>query len=84
MYSERFQRNVWITNHARLMMEERSVPELLLLDLLETGNIKEKTARDLWIYKAYPERPDNLVCTAVMKGQAIIIKTVMVNWQLEE
>ena len=65
-------------------MEERSVSESLLLDLLETGTIKEKTTSDLWIYKAYPERPDNLVCTAVVKGQAIIVKTAMINWRLEE
>ncbi|MDQ2693783.1 MAG: DUF4258 domain-containing protein [Pseudomonadota bacterium] len=66
MFSSRFQKNVHLTYHARQRMAERAIPEPLLLDLIETGTIKHKDARRLWIFKAYPDRQDNLLCVAAV------------------
>ena len=54
------------------------------MDLIETGDIKRKSEIHWWFYKDFPERIDNLVCAAVQKGDALIVKTVMIDWQLEE
>lgn len=84
MFSQRFQKNIRLTHHVRARMEKRDISLELLLVLIETGDIRHKPESDLWIYRQYPERPDNMVCTAVVVGQAVIVKTVMVDWILEE
>ena len=84
MFSQRFQKNVRLTHHVRVRMEKRDISLELLLDLIETGDIRYKSESDLWIYRQYLERADNMVCTAVVVGQAVIVKTVMVDWTLEE
>lgn len=65
-------------------MDKRDVSLELLFDLIETGDIRHKSEFDLWIFRHYPERTDNMVCTAVVVGQAVVVKTVMVDWTLEE
>jgi Domain of unknown function (DUF4258) len=84
VFSQRFQKNIQLTHHVRERMEKRDISIELLLELIETGNIRHKSESDLWIYRQYPDRADNLVCTAVVIGQAVIVKTVMVDWILEE
>jgi hypothetical protein len=84
MFSQRFQKNVRLTHHVRARMDKRDISIELLLDLIETGDIRHKSEADLWIYKRYTERADNMVCTAVVVGQAVVVKTVMVDWTLEE
>jgi len=84
MYSQRFQKNIRLTHHVKARMDKRDISLEQLLDLIETGDIKSKSETDLWIYKGYTECSDNLVCTAVVVGQAVIVKTVMVDWILEE
>jgi hypothetical protein len=84
MFSQRFQKNVRLTHHVRARMDKRDISIELLLDLIETGDIRHKSETDLWIYKRYTERADNMVCAAVVVGQAVIVKTVMVDWILEE
>jgi hypothetical protein len=84
MFSQRFQKNVRLTHHVRARMEKRDISLELLLDLIETGDIRHKSESDLWIFRQYSERADNMVCTAVVIGQAVIVKTVMVDWTLEE
>ncbi len=84
MFSQRFQKNVRLTHHVKARMEKRDISLELLLDLIETGDIRHKSETDLWIFRQYPVRPDNMVCTAVVVGQAVIVKTVMVDWTLEE
>ena len=84
MFSQHFKRNIRLIHHVRTRMEKRDISLELLLDLIETGDIRYKSESDLWIYRQYPERVDNMVCTAVVVGQAVIVKTVMVDWILEE
>ena len=84
LFSSRSQKNIRLTHHVLARMEKRDISLETLLNLIETGDIRAKAASDLWIYKAYPERGNNLVCAAVVVGEALIIKTVMVDWTLEE
>lgn len=65
-------------------MLERSLNEEILLDLIEQGELKLKDEKHGWLFKTYPHRNDNLICIAVIIDKAIIIKTVMINWQLGE
>jgi len=65
-------------------MLERQVSQAELIDLIETGDIKYRSETHWWFYKDLPGRGDNLVCAAVQKGQALIVKTVMINWRLED
>lgn len=77
MFSERFQRPVRITHHATQRMAERNMDVALLLDVIETGTVKHKDATRLWIFKAYAERADNLLCVAVVLETTLVVKTVM-------
>jgi hypothetical protein len=81
---QRFNCNIWLTHHAEAMMLERKVSPVELIDLIETGDIRYKSQTHWWFYKNFPERDDNLVCAAVQKAQALIVKTVMINWRLED
>jgi len=42
MWSERFKKNVWLTDHARQAMTKREISESLVYGLVETGSIKHK------------------------------------------
>ena len=84
LWSQRFNKKVIITNHAQARMIERQITNEILIEIIETGETKYKDITRVWIFKHYPERVDNLVCAAVELKTAIIVKTIMVNWQLEE
>lgn len=77
-------KNVWITGHARAGMLRRNGDEQTLRQVFEFGEIRYKTAADIWIYPAIEGRTDNLVCAAAVVANAIIVKTVMINWKVEE
>jgi hypothetical protein len=85
MESKRFNRPVQVTDHARQRMAERNIGDDLLLDLIETGELKHKDERRVWIAKHYPDRTDNLLCTAAVLEAAVIVKTVMHHfaWEIE-
>ena len=83
-FSQRFQRNIRLTHHVHERMEKRGITETMLFDLIETGNIRENSPTDAWILKHYPGRNDNPVCAAVILAQAVIVKTIMVDWTLQE
>lgn len=83
-YSFRFARNVWLTNHARAAMEKRGIDEKTVLQVLETGELLDKGDGHCWLYQELPGRSDNKICAAVVLGQAVVVKTVMVNWQAKE
>jgi hypothetical protein len=38
----------------------------------------------MWVFTHIQERADNLICAAVVEQAAVVIKTVMVNWELED
>ena len=83
-FSLRFGKNVWLTQHARASMRKRGVTLETLAELIESGGIKRKSEAHLWIYYALEGRGDNLVCAAAVEQAALVIKTVMINWELED
>ncbi len=80
MYSERFGKEIIVTNHARLRMSQREVHEQLLLEVLETGEVEELSHGHLFVHKLIAGRRDNLVCIAAVEEARLVVKTVMVNW----
>lgn len=83
-YSKRFGKSVWITNHARASMVRRCVDVSTLATLLEEGEIKHRDATNLWVFLHIEGRADNLICAALVEQSAIVVKTVMVRWTLED
>ncbi|MDP8568932.1 DUF4258 domain-containing protein [Methylophilus aquaticus] len=84
MHSKRFSCSVRITHHARERMSERNISESLILDLIETGEIRKKDEVRLWIFKSYTGRNDNLLCVAVVLETCLVVKTVMHHFELEQ
>ena len=64
-------------------MSERNISESLILDLIETGEIRKKDEVRLWIFKSYNDRNDNLLCVAVVVEACLVVKTVMHHFELE-
>ncbi len=83
-FSKRFGKNVWITHHARKSMERRGIDAATLEQVIEEGEIKRRDEVNFWVFKHLPERADNLICAAVVEQAAVVIKTVMINWELED
>jgi len=83
IFSKRFARAVVLTHHARERMDERGIDEKVLLDVLESGECKYKDDCRLWVYKKVIGRDDNLVCAAIVLENCLIVKTVMIRWELE-
>lgn len=77
MDSKRFSLPIMITDHARGRMKERDVDDALLLDLIETGTVRNKDDARLWIAKHYADRNDNLLCVAVVLEKTLVVKTLM-------
>ncbi len=83
MHSLRFSLEIRLSNHAKTRMIERNITEEIILDLVETGSTHYKDDKRLWIYKAYEDRDDNLLCIAVVVESVLVIKTVMHHFKLE-
>lgn len=83
LISNRFNKSIILTHHAIEQMEVRHVDEATLYDLIESGKILRKDDEHLWIYKVFQGREDNMLCAAVIERNKLIIKTVMINWELD-
>ncbi len=66
-WSERFQRRVWLTDHALARAAERKISVETLLDVIETSTLREREQGRCWIWKA----------------DALIVKTVMHHFDPE-
>jgi hypothetical protein len=84
VHSRRFKKGIIVTNHARERMLERDIDESVLLDLIETGELRLADEQHLFIFRSIPARRDNLVCAALVDEDALVVKTVMVNWTLRD
>lgn len=84
MYSRRFGKEVCITRHARKSMVRRAVDDATLMSVLEEGEIKRKNETHMWVFKHIDGRSDNLICAAVVEEGVVVIKTVMIEWKLED
>ncbi len=83
-FSNRFGKNVWVTRHARESMLRRKVDADTLKRLIEEGEVKRRDEASLWVFRHIQDRADNLICAAVVEQAALIVKTVMINWELED
>ncbi|MBF0264605.1 MAG: DUF4258 domain-containing protein [Gammaproteobacteria bacterium] len=81
-FSKRFEKKVWLTNHAIESMNKRGVTLFEVKTLFEKGLYKETETEHGWIHYQFNYRDDNLVCAAITNKDAIIIKTIMINWNL--
>jgi len=77
MFSARFAKPIEITDHARGRMAARTISEVLLCDIIETGEVRYKDEARIWIAKHYDDRDDNLICVAAVLETALVVKTVM-------
>lgn len=50
--------------------------------VIETGTIREKDPRHVWIYREFAGRPDNLLCLATLLDDVVIVKTIMTHWEV--
>jgi hypothetical protein len=80
MYSQRFDKAIHLTEHAKKRMVERDISMDLLSDLIETGQLNYKDDKHAWLAKHYRHRNDNLLCAAVIIDAALIVKTVMYHF----
>lgn len=81
--SNRFGKKVWVTNQARESMQRRNIGVTPLEQVIEEREIKRRDEVYFWVYTHIREQADNLNCAAVIKFAAVVIKTGMVNWELE-
>ncbi len=77
LFSQRFQREVCLTRHATQRLLQRGVSEVLLLEVIDTGETRYKDETHLWAFKSFPERDDNLLCAVFVLEDRLIVKTVM-------
>lgn len=80
-YSTRFNKNVWLTNHAIESMAKRNITLAEIKLLIEEGKYHFKSTSHGWISHHFSSRNDNLICAAVTTEHTIVVKTVMVNWK---
>jgi hypothetical protein len=84
MQSLRFNRTVILTRHAVSRMIERNITEAELLAVIDTGETKYSDKTHLWAYKHLETRTDNLICAVLVLESAIVVKTVMHEFTLED
>jgi hypothetical protein len=81
MHSTRFDLPVILTEHARLRMTERDIDAALVLEIIDTGTLKDAGNAHYWLYKYLPARTDNLLCVAAVIENAVVVKTIMHHWE---
>ena len=81
MHSVRFNMPVVLTEHAKLRMAERQIDTLLVLEIIDTGSLKDAGSAHYWLYKHINDRADNLLCVAAVIENAVVIKTIMHHWE---
>ena len=79
--SARFGKRVWLTNHAIEAMAKRHVTLAEVKALIEQGSLSERDDGHAWVSHHFTTRGDNLVCAAVLVADAVIVKTIMVDWK---
>lgn len=75
---------MWVTHHARESMLRRGIDAATLEQVIEEGEIKRRDEVNLWVFKHIQGQADNLICAAMVEQAAVVVKTVMINWELED
>ena len=81
MHSTRFDLPVVLTEHVRLRMAERNIDAALVLEIIDTGTLKDAGNAHYWLYKHLDGRADNLLCVAAVIDNAVVVKTIMHPWE---
>ena len=81
MHSTRFDLPVVLTEHARLRMAERNIDAALVLEIIDTGTLKDAGNAHYWLYKHLMDRTDNLLCVAAVVDNVVVVKTIMHHWE---
>ena len=81
MHSIRFNFPVVLTDHAVARMAERQVDLALILEIIDTGTLKDAGRANYWLYKYFANRQDNLLCVAAVIDNAVVVKTIMHHWE---
>ena len=81
MHSARFNLPVVLTEHAKLRMVERNINAALVLEIIDTGTLKDAGKAHYWLYKHLDDREDNLLCVAAVIDNAVVVKTIMYHWE---
>jgi len=81
MHSMRFNLPVILTEHARVRMAERKIHAALVLEIIDSGTLKEAGNSHYWLYKHLPDRADNLLCVAAVVDNVVVVKTIMHHWE---
>lgn len=84
MFSTRFNLPVVLTLHARKRLLDRAISIEELMQVIDTGETRFKDPTHLWAYKNLPGRTDNLVCAVLVLEDAVVVKTVMHEFVLED
>jgi hypothetical protein len=67
-----------------MALAKRRLDVAVVLRLIEHGSVIDKGAGHCWIHDVLAGRDDNAVCAAVVIDRAVVVKTVMINWQVKE
>ena len=77
------QYKVVFSEHAKTQMELRNLDETVIIEVIETGTVKEKdTKNKFWVFKSLKGRKDNMISVALaIETPHLIVITAMVNWR---
>jgi hypothetical protein len=83
-----FRRNWYslvFTDHALARMKTRAVSIEEVVEVVETGSVKQKEAdHKFWVYKHFEHREDNLISVSLaIEGENLVVITVLVNWKVQ-
>ena len=81
MHSTRFDLTVVLTEHAKLRMVERNMDDALVLEIIDTGIVKDAGNTHYCSYKHFDDQADNLLCVAAVIENAVVIKAIMHHWE---
>ena len=81
MQSVRFGLPIVLTEHAKQRMAERDISASLVLEIIDTGTLKDAGGLHYWLYKHLAQRADNLLCVAAVIENAVVVKTIMHHWE---
>ena len=81
MHSTRFNLQVVLTEHAYQRMTERNISLEQVLEIIDSGTLKEAGGLHYWLYKHLADRTDNLLCVAAVIDNVVVVKTIMHHWE---
>lgn len=74
---------VVFTEHAKLQMILRELTQAEVLDVIQGGKVKPKSAQGkFWVFRQLTGRKDNFISVSlVIENPRLIVITTMVNWR---